>query len=60
VPPASQEELVAMGVLVPVPNAEQVAAQPDEPEATDNRRRPPGDDDDDEWFDEDPLGRVTR
>lgn len=60
VPPASQEELVAMGVLVPVPGT-QTAAPTDEPEpeATDNRRRPP-DDDEDDWFDEDPLGRVTR
>jgi hypothetical protein len=58
VPPASQEDLVAIGVLEPVPGA-QTAAPVEEPEAADSRK-PSGDDDDDEWFDEDPLGRVTR
>lgn len=58
VPPASQEDLVAMGVLVPVPDAEAAAAEP-EAEAEDDKPAATGGDDD-EWFDEDPLGRVTR
>lgn len=56
VPPASQEELIAIGVLEPVqPDAQSAGeAEPvDEPPAATR-------DDDDEWFDEDPLGRGTR
>lgn len=57
VPPASQEELVAIGVLQPVPGAQATeAAESVEERPAQNRP----DDDDDEWFDEDPLGRVTR
>lgn len=55
VPPASMEELVQLGVL-PSPPSDQ---PPAEPRATPTRRTR-RDDDDDEWFDEDPLGRVTR
>jgi hypothetical protein len=57
VPPASQEDLIAMGVLVPVPDA-QAAEAAESVDDSPEQDRP--DDDDDEWFDEDPLGRVTR
>ncbi|GAB3453457.1 hypothetical protein [Actinophytocola sediminis] len=57
VPPASMDDLVELGVL-PAPPADQPPAESEpEPTATRRSRR---DDDDDEWFDEDPLGRVTR
>ena len=46
---------LGFGVL-PAPPSDQ---PPAEPRATPTRRTR-RDDDDDEWFDEDPLGRVTR
>lgn len=55
VPPASMEELVHLGVLPPPPPTEQPAAAPEAGNRRSRRR-----DDDDEWFDEDPIGRVTR
>ena len=55
VPPASMEELIQLGVLPAPPSNQPVA----EAEAPDNRRTKP-DHDEDDWFDEDPLGRVTR
>jgi hypothetical protein len=59
VPPVSMEELVRTGVLpadqLPGPATEEKKETP--PPA--NRRRPRPDDDD-QWFDEDPIGRVTR
>jgi hypothetical protein len=54
VPPATVDELVQLGVL-PAPPPDQPS---DEPEDTATRSGP--DDEDDEWYDEDPLGRVTR
>lgn len=62
VPPASMEDLVKTGVfpadLVPRPDTEDQKDATD-PKGTPPRRRPRNNDDD-EWFDEDPLGRVTR
>jgi hypothetical protein len=55
VPPASMDDLVQLGVL-PAPPADQ---PPAEPQVT-TTRRTRRDHNDDQWFDEDPLGRVTR
>ena len=59
VPPVSLEALVQPGVFpadqLPGPAGEEKKETP--PPA--NRRRPRADDDD-QWFDEDPIGRVTR
>jgi hypothetical protein len=49
------EDLVQLGVL-PAPPADQ---PPAEPQATTTRRTRRAHNDD-QWFDEDPLGRVTR
>lgn len=55
VPPVSVAELVGSGVFL----AEQMpgAERDEKPPARARRPRP---DDEDQWFDEDPIGRVTR
>ena len=53
VPPATVDDLVQLGVLPAPPD--QPSGEPERPATTRSRR-----DDDEEWFDEDPLGRVTR
>lgn len=60
VPPVSVEELVRSGVfpadLMPPADSEAKEDKEDTPTSGRSRAKP----DEDEWFDEDPLGRVTR